>query len=277
LHIAQPAISRAIQRLESDLEVELFVRSKRGVELTDAGAVLLQRAYIIFNQIQQTRYDVSGEVDEPRGVVTIGMPPTPGQFIAPALLTWIKQRYPGIELRFFEGMSSVLERRLMNNELAIAVMHDPVESDEVTVSEILEEHLCVVGPAGALNQPSFSLAEAVNLPLIMPSRTNYLRILIDNHAGARGLELNVVQHVEGVLHLKSLVREGHGFTILTYGAIITEAQQETLQAAPIVDPQINWTLCTAMRRDQSRKKAVTLVRDAIHSVVDDLVARSIWK
>ncbi|WP_421847656.1 LysR family transcriptional regulator [Marinomonas sp.] len=277
LRIAQPAVSRAIQRLESDLNVELFVRNARGVELTEAGRILLERTYIIFNQIQQTQNDVKGKNDEPRGVVSIGMPPTPGQFIAPALLSWVKENYPDIELHFFEGMSSTLQQRLNNNEIGLAVVHDPLDNADIVTSELLIEKLWVVGKTGTIRQSSYTLAEAAALPLIMPSRTNRLRLLIDNHADKQGLQLNIVQNVEGVLNLKSLVKEGHGYSILTYGAIISEAQQGNIEAAPIESPQINWTLGTAMRRDQSRKQAFIVVREAIHAIVNNLVAKSIWK
>jgi len=255
LHIAQPALSRQIRGLETELGLALFVRTPRGVELTEAGDTLLRRAYVILNQIRQTHHDVTSHATNPRGVVTIGMPPTPGEFIGPPLLARIKAHYPEIELHFFEGFSGELERKLHNNEIGVAVMHDPVPRDDIKVTELLVEHLWVIGRTGTLEKESYSFAEATALPLILPSRPNFLRILIDEHAHACGYPLNVVQRADGVWHLKALVRFGHGFTILTYGAILSEIQHGTLEAAPIHTPRIDWTLCVAMRADQGRKQA----------------------
>lgn len=277
LGVAQPAISRQIARLEGDLGLPVFIRTPRGVELTEAGEILLNRAYAILAQIAQAHHDVTAHADAPRGVVVVGMPPTPGEFIAPPLLAHIKARYPEIELRFVEGFSRALERQLANGEISLAVMHDPPVQDDIAVSDLLVEHLYVIGPKGAIDQNSFTLAEAARLPLVMPSRPNFLRILIDKHAGAQGLTLNVVQRADGVWHLKALVRNGHGFSMLTYGAVLSEIQQGTLDAAPIVAPQIDWTLSIAIRTDQRRKMAIKLVEQAVQTIVADLVAQGVWR
>lgn len=277
LRIAQPALSRQIKRLEDDLKVQLFERHARGTELTEAGEILLRRAYLIFNQIQQTHHDVTIQSSHLGGVVSVGMPPTPGEFIAPRLLERSKERYPDIELRFVEGFSGDLERKLANNEIGVAVMHDPAPRDEIHISKLLVEHLCLVGKTGTLTKPSYSLAEAGSYPLVMPSRPNFLRILIDGHAEQLNIPLNIVTRSDGIGHTKSLVKYGHGFTILTYGAIISEVQQGVLEAVPIQNPEILWTLCVAMRTDQSRKKTLAVIEELIREVVQELVADGIWK
>jgi LysR family nitrogen assimilation transcriptional regulator len=277
LRIAQPALSRQIKRLEDDLKVQLFERHARGTELTEAGEILLRRAYLIFNQIQQTHHDVTIQSSHLGGVVSVGMPPTPGEFIAPRLLERSKERYPDIELRFVEGFSGDLERKLANNEIGVAVMHDPAPRDDIHISELLVEHLCLVGKSGTLTKPSYSLAEAGSYPLVMPSRPNFLRILIDGHAEQLNIPLNIVTRSDGIGHTKSLVKYGHGFTILTYGAIISEVQQGVLEAVPIQDPEILWTLCVAMRTDQSRKKTLAVIEELIREVVQELVADGIWR
>ncbi|WP_417686623.1 LysR family transcriptional regulator [Roseibium sp.] len=277
LRIAQPALSRQIKRLEEDLKVEVFVRHARGAELTEAGEILLRRAYLIFNQIQQTHHDVTIHSSHLGGVVSVGMPPTPGEFIAPRLLERAKQLYPDIELRFVEGFSADLEQKLSNNEIGVAVMHDPAPRDEIKISELLVEHLCLVGQKGTLDKPSYTLQEASEYPLILPGRPNFLRILIDNCAERSETPLNVVTRSDGIGHTKSLVRYGHGFTILTYGAIISEVQQGELEAVPITDPEILWTLCVAMRTDQSRKQTLVVVEQLIRQIVQNLVDDGIWR
>ncbi len=277
LRIAQPALSRQIKKLEEELKVRLFVRVARGAELTEAGEILLRRAYLIFNQIQQTHHDVTIHASRPGGVVSVGMPPTPGEFIAPRLLERSKQRYPDIELRFVEGFSGELEQKLKNNEIGVAVMHDPAPRDEIRISELLVEHLCLVGKTGTLHQEKYTLAEAGSFPLVMPSRPNFLRILIDGHAERLNIPLNIVTRSDGVGHTKSLVKYGHGFTILTYGAIISEVQQGVLEVAPIHDPEILWTLCVAMRTDQSQKRTLAVIEELIREVVQELLAAGIWK
>lgn len=205
------------------------------------------------------------------------MPPTPGEFIIPPLLARIKEAYPEIELRFVEGFSNALERKLTQGEIGLAVMHDAPLHDDIVTTELLVEHLYMIGPCGALTRAEYALAEAAAMPLIMPSRPNFLRVLVDKHADEAGVPLNIVQRVDGVWHLKSLVRHGHGYTILTYGGVLSEVQNGTLEARPIVQPRMEWTLCTATKADQRRKKAIQVVEAGVRDIVGELVCSGVWK
>ncbi len=277
LRIAQPALSRQIARLESDLGLKVFNRTARGMELTEAGEILQRRAYAIMAQIAQAHHDVTAHAEKPQGVVVVGMPPTPGEFITPPLLSRVKAEYPEIELRFVEGFSNALEHKLSQGEIGLAVMHDAPLQEDIVTTELLVEHLNVIGPCGSFDKDSYTLAEAAAMPLIMPSRPNFLRILVDKHADEIGAELNIVQRVDGVWHLKSLVRHGHGFTILTYGGVLSEVQNGTLEARPIVQPQMAWTLCTATKADQRGKKAIQVVEGLVRDIVGELVASGVWR
>ncbi|MDJ0930926.1 LysR substrate-binding domain-containing protein [Breoghania sp.] len=227
--------------------------------------------------MQQTHDDVTLYASRPAGVVSVDMPPTPGEFIAPRLLERTKERYPDIELRFVEGFSGELKQKLSNNEIGVAVMHDPTPREDIRISELLVESLCLVGKKGKLNKTEYTLAEASSYPLILPSRPNFLRILIDEHAEQLNLPLNIITRSDGIGHTKSLVRYGHGFTILTYGAIISDVQRGALEAAPIRDPEMNWTLCVAMRTDQIQKMMLAVIEELIQDVVQELISTGIWR
>lgn len=277
LRIAQPAISRQVRSLEDDLGVELFTRHARGVDLTEAGEILLRRAYTIFRQVQQARDDVNTHSRTPRGTVTVGAPPTAGEFIIPRLIAQSRAAYPEVELRFVEGFSGELHQKLMNNEISLAVMHNPTLHPEIKISELLTEYLCVVGPAGSLTRTGYTLAEVAAMPLVLPDRPNHLRILIDEHAERHDLTVDASIHSDGVWLTKAIVREGHGFTILTAGAVISEVRQGLLDAVPISDPSIPWRLGVAMRVDQSRKRTFVVIEELIHAIAGGLVAENIWR
>jgi LysR family nitrogen assimilation transcriptional regulator len=277
LRIAQPALSRQIAKLEGDLDTSVFVRLPRGVELTETGAILLKRCYAVLSLLAQTYRDVKTHSTEPKGIVVVGMPPTPGEFILPPLMARIKRDYPQIVLRTVEGFSLDLEKGLRSGDIALAVMHDPPDSTDLVGRELLREGLNLIGPPGTLTQDSYTLAEAAALPLILPPRPNFLRVLVDRAADAADLTLNISHRVDGVWHLKALVRAGHGFSLLTYGAVLTEIQQGTLMACPVVEPVIAWRLCVVTRLDHSRKPAFAAVEGAIGDIVNDLVARGVWR
>src|SRR5947207_13818447 len=87
LHIAQPAQSRQMQQLEDELGVTLFQRSDRGVALTDAGALLCDRAVGLLQHFERVRQEVKDELNEPSGEVAVAMPTSMLQLVTlPALI-----------------------------------------------------------------------------------------------------------------------------------------------------------------------------------------------
>ncbi|OJH43327.1 LysR family transcriptional regulator [Paracoccus sp. SM22M-07] len=276
LRIAQPAVSRQIVALEQQLGTPLFVRLARGVELTEAGTILLRHCYVIFSTFGQCYRDISAHSSLPKGTVVVGMPSTPGELVIPPLVERIGQLYPDIELRFIEGFSRSLERALLAGDVAIAVMRDPPERSDILRRDLLVENLTVISAPGRLTQPHYPLAEVATMPLIMPSRPNYLRIVFDRACRAQGLEPNIIQRVDGMWHLKALVKAGFGHSVMTYGGVLTEIRAGLLEARSIVEPQISWDLCLATRAEQRPKRAVAIVEDAIHDIIMTFVRDGIW-
>lgn len=97
---------------------------------------------------------------------------------------------PDIELRFREGFSRDLEDWLLTGQISLAVMHNPPDRADITAEKLLIETLHLIGQTGSPDKPFYTLAEAASLPLIMPSRSNYLRMLTDQHAEKIGRKLN---------------------------------------------------------------------------------------
>lgn len=277
LRIAQPALSRQIANIEQNLGVSLFERHPRGVELTEAGELLLASSYSIFAQLSRAYRDITNNSQSPKGIVVIGTPPTPGEFILPELLKRVKERYPEIELRLVEGFSRQLEKALLSGEIALAVMHDPPNRSDIRTQVLIEERLSLIGPPHVLQQDSYTFEEAAGMPLVMPPRPNYLRMIVDRVADEKQLSLNVVQRVEGVWHLKALVRHGAGCTILTSGAVSVERRQGTLAVRPITDPEITWPLCIAVSEEQRRKGAVRAVEELVVEIMREASAEGIWE
>src|SRR6185369_8264563 len=75
LNVAQPALSRQLKKLEDELGVQLLIRNGRGVELTEAGSVLLAQAESLILQIEETAQLVSGQKEKFKGQIILGLPP----------------------------------------------------------------------------------------------------------------------------------------------------------------------------------------------------------
>lgn len=275
LHIAQPAISRKIKALEDDLGVQLFMRHAKGVDLTEAGETLLKGAHSLFRQIETLHESAVISSEVPRGTVTIGVLPTPGEYIVPRLIKQSNKLFPELKYRIIEGYSNDLQRMLINREINIAIMHGPTPHPDIVSQDLLIDHFCLVGPAGSLDKASYSLAEAAAFALILPDPSNLLRAHIDRVAEEQNLKLNVIMNCSGFWLIKSLVCNGLGHTIVTLDSIFNELEQGKVAVASISSPSIPWALAVAMQIDQCHKLSLVVVKGLIEAIATER-SKHIW-
>lgn len=278
LHVAQPALSRQIRKLEDELGVQLFIRAGGGLRITDAGALLLQRAQSLLRQVAITADDVRAQANSVSGTITLGTPPAAGEILVPSVIRECRRRYPGIQLNIVEGFSGFLYERLLNRELTLCVLHNPVPHPDVEIEPLLVEHMHLVGPGvlaweGAVPPCTPELGTRLDqLPLILPSRPHSLRVLIENSLSEHGMRLNLAHQVEGLYMIKALVSEGVGYTVLTYGSVCREVEAGTLSETLLRDPEISWNFCIVHGHEpvaRPVKALIEIIRDEACKLVDE--------
>ena len=146
LHIAQPALSRAVKYLEAELGVSLFERTRHHVRLTPAGSTLLRESILLFDQLEESlrrvRRTAAGEEGELR-LGYIGPPTTP--FLG-RLLAEYQKRYPRVVIHLEERTPERVWEMVAKGRLAIAITRPVVghESSGLRTSLLREERLGVV-------------------------------------------------------------------------------------------------------------------------------------
>jgi DNA-binding transcriptional LysR family regulator len=148
LHIAQPPLSQQIKQLETELGVELFHRrTKRQVQLTEAGQVLLQATYPILAQLEQAISDTQRAGRGETGSLTIGFISSVVYDVLPAILQRFRQHFPQVDLVLQELTTTQQEEALQNQRIEVGFCHLPLKDTSLVSETILEEPLVVVLPA----------------------------------------------------------------------------------------------------------------------------------
>ncbi|MBF2009042.1 MAG: LysR family transcriptional regulator [Chlorogloeopsis fritschii C42_A2020_084] len=147
LHIAQPPLSQQIQQLETELGVELFDRkTKRQVQLTEAGRVFLREAYQLLAQLEEaielTRSTGRGE----RGQLRVGFISSVTYDVLPNILEAFHQQFPEVELILQELTTTEQENALRNHRIQVGFAHLPLEDDSLCWECIQQENLFVALP-----------------------------------------------------------------------------------------------------------------------------------
>ncbi|MBD2246389.1 LysR family transcriptional regulator [Nostoc sp. FACHB-888] len=144
LHIAQPPLSQQIQQLEAELGVELFQRkTKRQVQLTEAGQVFLQEAYQLFAQLSKaidlTQRTGRGE----KGKLRVGFTSLVTYDLLPVILRRFREQFPEVELVLQELTTTQQEQALFNHRIHVGFAHPPLEDNTLNQECIQKEGLIV--------------------------------------------------------------------------------------------------------------------------------------
>jgi LysR family nitrogen assimilation transcriptional regulator len=249
LHIAQPALSRQVQQLESDLGVQLFVRSDTGVTLTDAGEALTQRAGQLLEHFASVQDEVSAMSGLVQGRLQFGAPPSLSNLIVTPLLLQYRAQYPDVALCYIEGTSSAVYELQLQGRLDMGVVLSTESMQGLQHRALFGERLFLAGAPGQFERDCVaSLGDVAERPLMLTPRSNALRILLDDALRTAGFEWDCVMETNSVQTQIAMAGAGAGFTVLPSSAIAQDVLAGRLSAAVIEGLEIRWTLIHAKER-----------------------------
>lgn len=241
LGIQQPPLSQQIRALERELEVQLFRRKPRGVELTDAGQAFLERARAILDQVDRafatTRRTARGE----QGRVVVGFTSSaPFHPFVPRVIRAFREMSPLVSLVLEESGSSDLVQGLHNDEIDAAFIRSPL-ADVVglVVRPLLEEDMVVALPAahplaagGTAPLPLTTLANETFILYKRPGGPGLYDTIITACRGA-GFSPSVGQEAPRIISTLNLVAAGLGVSIVP--ASLQRLQMDGVIYRPIAD------------------------------------------
>lgn len=148
LHIAQPPLSQQIKQLETELHTQLLWRTKRRVELTDAGQAFLEEARKTLAQAEHAVRVAQSSGMGKTAQLQLGFIDTSTYGFLPRLLQVFKERHPNIQVVLHEMTSGELVEALKRAEIQLAVLRPPRAGSQLSLHEIGRERLLVALPSG---------------------------------------------------------------------------------------------------------------------------------
>jgi LysR family nitrogen assimilation transcriptional regulator len=232
LRIAQSALTRQIQLLEQELGLLLFDRIKRGVRLTAAGQRLLERSQYILGEVDRLRETLQIEGNVPSGPASLAAPPSIGRLLFPRLAQTFLKSYPKVTLSLLEGFASSVIGQLRRGELSLAIVTDPTPDPLVEYTPLFTESIFLVGSPDdpRLKRRNLEVKNLADLPLVMTSKHNRSRQLIESSASREGIRLDIRIELESGDTLQQLLASGRVYGLLPHSSIL---EMRRLGAAPI--------------------------------------------
>lgn len=219
LGIAQPPLSQQIKKLESELGVQLFHRSQRKVELTEAGAIFLEQARRTLRTAEQAVEDARRAAAGKAGRLAIGMVSSATyEDLISAVVLRFRVGYPNVELALQELTTTQQIKLLHTSEIQIGFIRPPIQDPAITLEIVKREPLLVALP---LAHP---LAKRTQIPIMALATEPWVTLPADLGLGFSSLVLNLcrdagftpkVSQVATQIHtMISLVAAGLGVTLV---------------------------------------------------------------
>ncbi|BEM58727.1 LysR family transcriptional regulator [Serratia marcescens] len=268
LHIAQPALSQQLATLEGELKQQLLIRTKRGVQPTEAGNILYAHAQTILRQCEQAQSAVNSAGQAMSGQVSLGLASgsTAAQLALPLLQT-LRDQQPGILLSLHENSGAALAGQVANQTLDMAMVYGAKMPAGLHTLALMREDLYLVATR-AVPHPgnSVELLDVARLNLFLPREGDAVRNQLEEAMALRKLAVNVVGEIESSGALSAAIAGGLGATVLPESVARAMIGPAKAWMARINAPTMSVPLSLCMSGQQSLSAPALLVKDLLLSI-----------
>jgi LysR family cys regulon transcriptional activator len=218
LHVSQPGLSRQLQLLERELEVELFVRNrKRLVRLSAAGSEIHRIAESTLENARNIREAARDHARERHGALTIATTHTQARYALPDVIRRFAQRFPDVKLSLRQGTPFDVSRLVVSGAADLCIATEPLEPPpDLVLLPCYKLERVVLTPAGhpLLKVKRLTLEALARYPLITYDYAFIGRSKTVGAFEARGIEPNIVLNAIDADVIKTYVEFGLGIAII---------------------------------------------------------------
>ena len=237
LYIAQSAVSISIQKLEDELDLKLFSRNNKRVELTAEGEALLRHADRIMSQTRDAKLELAEMSELKRGEVKLGVPAMLASYFLPSYLVDFKRQYPNIKITIIDEGTKLIRQHLDQGiiDMGIISLDEPVndiESHPIIHEEML---LCLSRSHPLAKRESVEFSELEDQRLILYRDGYLLREIVNRMCGTHGIEPIIAFEVNLIQLMKTLVLSDLGVSFCIRSVLQEEKKLVGIPFKPKLD------------------------------------------
>ena len=240
--VTQPTLSMMIQKLEEELGVKIFDRSKQPVVPTEAGEIVLRQAKIILQEATRMKIIVSEIKGELKGELKLGIIPTVAPYLLPLFLNSFLKKYPLLKIKITELTTQQIIDRLKDHHLDAGILATPLHNNSLNEQPLYYEQFVVyASPNEKLMKKKFLLPGDIDTNhLWLLEAGHCLRTQVLNLCELRKKELetsNLEYEAGSIETLKKIVDFNDGITILPELAL-KELSEKDMKNVRHFKPQV---------------------------------------
>lgn len=273
-HVTQPTLSMQLQKLEEELQITIFDRSKSPIGVTDEGKIVIEQAKRIVSEHQKLYSILNESKDEIVGEFRLSVIPTLSPFIIPLFVGDFSKRYPKVKLIIQESITEDIMRDLDDGLIDAGILVTPLNNKNIIEKVIYYEPFYLfTSREHELYQKETVREEDLNIEEIwLLNKGNCFRDQVLNIC-ARVKESELTSNVEfesgNFETLKNLVLNGNGYTILPHMAVtqISKEHQDMVKQFAAPTPMREVSLVSS--KDNVKHKILNALEEELLAAVPD--------
>ena len=230
-YTSQPAISKAIQKLEEELNTKLFYRNPSGMTLTEKGKELLFYVEEAYNSILVGEKTLIEEKNLEKGTITIGVPSQIGTFYLFDFIDSFHRDYPNIEITIISNGTDNLLKKLSTHEIDFIIDSSPIltSNDSVIIKPLTKVDNCFISKKGYFKDKlPTSLKELENIPMILPIEKTANRVNLNQLLKKENIEFNNKMNIHTSEMILGAVKRNLGVGYIIKDLIKDDSEIEIL-------------------------------------------------
>lgn len=263
-HVSQPTLSVAVKKLESELGIAIFERSKSSVAVTPIGEQVVAQAHKVIEETRTIKDIASTGQNQLKSPLKVGAIYTIGPYLFPHLVPQIRHKTQQMALYLEENFTSVLRRQLRDGELDAIIVALPFNEPDVLTRPLYDESFVVVLPKNHAwcQQESIQPQQLIDEDVLLLGAGHCFRDqvleLCPGLANKTNSELGNIMQGSSIETLKQMVASGLGISVLPESSI-TQLDHSMLTTRPFVSPVPSRTVALAWRASFPRGQAIDLL------------------
>ncbi|HNP95170.1 MAG TPA: LysR substrate-binding domain-containing protein [Cyclobacteriaceae bacterium] len=268
--VTQPTLSMQIQKLEEELGVKIFDRTKQPVIPTEIGASIIAQARVTLREADNIRQIIADQKNTLAGELRIGVIPTLAPYLLPHLYKSIRQKYPQLSLVVKETITEEVIEELKSNRLDCGIVVTPLKDPSIKEDVLFYEELFVyVSKKNALADKKYVLASEID--------PNQLWLLEEGHCfRSQMLNLCELQKISdyhfqyetgNIETLKRMVDKSDGITILPELAVMEIGKSQRKLVKRLKEPSPAREVSVVTHRDHIKTRLIKTLREEILNIV----------
>ena len=269
-HVSQPTLSVGVKKLEDELGVMLFERSKSAVRLTPVGETIVAQAQKVLEQAQGIRELAQAGKNQLAAPLKVGAIYTIGPYLFPHLIPQLHKVSPNMPLYIEENFTHVLRDKLRNGELDAIIIALPFQEADVLTKALYDEPFCVLMPADHpwTAKTSIDTAQLNDKSLLLLGEGHCFRDQVLEACPASGkggsAHLHTTVESSSLETIRHMVASGLGVSVLPLSAVNSHHYAPgILEIRPFSAPVPLRTVAIAWRASFPRPKAIEMLADSI--------------